>query len=136
MVFLGLTPIASIWLWVKDRYLKWNHGVNPVVLWWLNCDPYRGPRARTALRARDCRGRPGRSPRPGSARSRCSCYTWRAQAWRGGGVNKEFEGKPTGKIKIETEEKNKQALHRDLGVPQHGWTLLRNDSTRNMDPAI
>ena len=33
------------WLWVKDRYPKWNpgkwkHGLKPVVSWWFNFDPY------------------------------------------------------------------------------------------------
>ena len=33
------------WLWVKNRYLKWNpgkwrHGPKPAVPWWFNFDPY------------------------------------------------------------------------------------------------
>ena len=45
---LGSESETIIWLWVKNRYPKWNpgkkHGLKPAVLWWFrfDTDPYWG----------------------------------------------------------------------------------------------
>ena len=48
---------TAIWLWVKNRYPKWNfgkwkHGLKSAVPWWFNIDPQ--PYVQTSPSALDC----------------------------------------------------------------------------------
>ena len=45
LVANNATSLLAMWLWVKNRYPKWNpgkwkHGLEPAVPWWFIFDPY------------------------------------------------------------------------------------------------